>query len=402
MNSNVRRPSGRRSLRVRNRLIASGCLALGALGLALGTGGVVAGAATHPAASKGELSSAEVSTLKEAIDTAMKPSRWTAGGPAFDAKSLKGKTIWLLNDATNQWADNFAYGVEDAAKAAGLNFEQGSGGASGTGDVQAIENAVNEHVSVIIEDDQPSAASSALLMAKKAHIPVILAFAGDAHLPTAAEKADGVYADATYCYSCTGFVAAEYEILLHGGKVDSQVEQFTGNASSDAIAQGWAQALKQYCPKTCSVSYVNMSLASDYIQTVQSAAQVAAQGGSVNVLFPVYDFLMAFQLPELTAANATTRISLASENADLAQMQELQAGVAVNANVGNPVAWDGWAAVDQAMRALLKLPPVKNENVPVRLFNPTNIGSVNLTQNPATWYGTATYGLDYEKLWGLR
>jgi ribose transport system substrate-binding protein len=70
-------------------------------------------------------------------------------------------------------------------------------------------------------------------------------------------------------------------------------------------------------------------------------------------------------------------------------------------DVGNPVEWDGWAAMDQALRAIMKLAPVVNEKTPVRLFDTANVKSIDLTANPASWYGGANYAQDYEKLWGL-
>ena len=369
-------------------------VSVGALGAQSAT------ASTPPFAVK--LSASEVSNLKSDLATARRPTRWIAPGPAFKVRSLKGKTIWLLNDATNQWADQFAAGVKAAVEAAGAKYAQGSGGPSGTQDNQAIENAVNQHVDAIIEIQNPKVVSTGLLKAKAARIPVTLAFDGNAHLPTTAEKNLGITGIADYCYSCTGYIAAEYEILAHHGDVTSQIEQFPGQTSSDTIALGWNEALKKFCSKTCSTTDVDLSMAGNFIQSVQSGAQVAAQGGKINVLFPVYDYLMAFQLPELKAAKAAGRIDLASENADLAQMQELAAGGSVKANVGNPVAWDGWAAVDQTLRVLKHLPPVKNEHLPVRLFDTSNIHSINLKENPSLWYGTTTYSLDYEKLWGVK
>ena len=38
--------------------------------------------------------------------------------------------------------------------------------------------------------------------------------------------------------------------------------------------------------------------------------------------------------------------------------------------------------------------------MPVRMFDTDNITSIDLTANPATWYGGASYQADYEKLWG--
>jgi ribose transport system substrate-binding protein len=128
---------------------------------------------------------------------------------------------------------------------------------------------------------------------------------------------------------------------------------------------------------------------------------VAAQNPKVNAIFPVYDYQMAYMLPELAAASASSRINLLSENADLAQMQELEQGTAVKVDVGNPVEWDGWAAVDEALRAVKGLPAVADEKLPVRMFDTDNIKSINLTANPASWYGGSDYQADYQKLWGV-
>ena len=389
----------------RKRALVAGFVAASAISLFASGGIAGAVVARHSvvAAAKGKLSAAQVTSLEAALKLGRRPSHWEAGGPAFSAKGLKGKTLFLLNDGTNQFSASFASGVESATKAVGMIFQTGSGNSSTTQDVQVLENAINAHVAVIVlTAETPSTLSSALLLAKAAKIPVIESFIGNPHLPSAADKAIGIYADATYCYSCTGQLAAEYEILKHGGVMDSQISQFPGSPPSDATALGWVQGVKKYCPKTCTISDNNLSLSGNYVQAIQQATQVGAQGGAINVMFPVYDFQMGFMLPELQAAGASSRIDLLSENADLAQMQELAAGTSVKVDVGNPVAWDGWGAVDQALRALKKLPPVADERVPVRLFDTTNIASVPLTANPASWFGGATYGNDYLKLWGIK
>ena len=390
----------------RGRIRSFATVFVAACALSLGTSGGVAGASAvhHPTkvAAKGKLTASQVASLEAALTAGRRPSHWRAGGPAFSAKGLKGKTLFLLNDGTNQFSASFASGVEAATKDVGMTFETGSGNSSTTQDVQVLENAVNAHVSVIVlTAETPSTLSSALLRAKAAGIPVIETFIGDPHLPSAADKSIGIYADATYCYSCTGALAAEYEILKHNGVMDSQVSQFPGSPPSDATALGWVKTLKSYCQKSCKVVDNNLSLSGNYVQAIQQATQVATQGGQINVMFPVYDFQMGFMLPEIEAAGAQKRIDMASENADLAQMQELKAGISVKVDVGNPVAWDGWGAVDQALRALKKLPAVADEKVPVRLFDTSNVNSINLSANPASWYGGATYGADYLRLWGL-
>ncbi len=196
---------------------------------------------------------------------------------------------------------SFISGVTAAVKAAGMTFTMGNGNDVVSQDDQLLQNAVNSHVSVImLSAESPSTFSSALLKVKAAHIPVIETFIGDPHVPTAAEKKLGVYADATYCYSCTGKLSAEWEILKTGGKVNSMVQQYPGLVSSDSVVLGWKETLNKFCPKTCSISYDNVTLGTQTVQEIQSGTQVAAQNPKINTIFPVYDYQMGYMLPELS------------------------------------------------------------------------------------------------------
>jgi ribose transport system substrate-binding protein len=395
-----------RSRPLRPAVIAAA--AVTALGAALsacsssGSSASTSAAATGAGASVSP-SAMQLSAIKADIKTAEGVPSWKAGGASFAASGLAGKKAFLLGTPTNQFAESFITGVTEAFKSVGMSVTVGGSANQVTSqEVQDLENAVHAHVSVIILlANVPSSIATGLQAAKAAGIPVIETFIGNPALPSAADQALGVYADATYPYSRTGQLAAEWEIAQTGGKVNSVVQQFAGQPPSDATAAGWNAALKQYCPSTCSSSNDNVTFGAQTVQEIQSGTQVAAQNPQVNAIFPVYDYQMAYMLPELTAASASSRIDLLSENADLAQMQELKQGTSVKVDVGNPVEWDGWAAVDEALRALKGLPAVKDEQLPVRMFDTDNITSIDLTANPASWYGGASYQADYEKLWGV-
>ena len=392
--------------RLRPATIAAAAMAASGLVLAgcssSGSSGTTTGASSS-ASGSGAVSAASLSAIKADLKTAENVPSWKAGGASFSATGLTGKKAFLLGTPTNQFAESFIQGVTAGFKSAGMSVSVGGSADDVTSqEVQDIDNAVTAHVSVIILlAIVPSSIATGLQKAKAAGIPVIETFIGNPALPSAADKALGVYADATYPYSETGQLAAEWEIVQSGGKVNSVVQQFAGQPPSDATAEGWVDTLKKYCPSTCSSSDDNVTEGAQTVQQIQSGAQVAAQNSSVNAIFPVYDYQMAYMLPELTAANATKRINLLSENADLAQMQEMSSGTSVKVDVGNPVAWDGWAAVDEALRAMKGLPAVANEQLPVRLFDTDNIKSINLSADPGTWYGGADYQADYQKLWGV-
>ncbi len=399
----ARRPAPRRPLRPAV-IAAAAATALGVALSACSSSGSSASSSTTTAAGASAAPSAkQLSAIKADIKAAEGVPAWKAGGPAFSASGLAGKKAFLLGTPTNQFAESFITGVTEGFKSVGMSVTAGGSANQVTSqEVQDIENAVHAHVSVIILlAIVPSSIATGLQAAKAAGIPVIETFIGNPALPAAGDKALGVYADATYPYSRTGQLAAEWEIAQTGGKVNSVVQQFAGQPPSDATAAGWNATLKQYCPSTCSSSYDNVTFGSQTVQQIQSGAQVAAQNPQVNAIFPVYDYQMAYMLPELAAASAGSRIDLLSENADLAQMQELKQGTSVKVDVGNPVEWDGWAAVDEALRAIKGLPAVSDEQLPVRMFDTDNIKSIDLTANPATWYGGASYQADYEKLWGV-
>jgi ABC-type sugar transport system substrate-binding protein len=364
---------------------------------------VAAGAASPSASPSATLTAAEIAQMKSDLAAAAKVPAWKAGGPSFSAKNLSGKSVFLLATPNNQFSESFISGVKAAAKAAGMKFSSaGSADSISTQNDQDIENAVTDKASVIIvEAIDPTTLSSAILKAHKAGIPVIETFIGNPAIPPASETSIGVFADATYCYSCTGKLSAEYEILKRDGDVHSVVQQYPGSPPSDATAAGWKAGISEYCPKTCTISYDNVTSSAQTTQQIQSGGQVAAQNPKINTIFPVYDYQMGFILPELNAAHASSRIDLLSENADLAQMQEMAAGTSVKVDVGNPVSWDGWGAMDEALRALEKLPAVANEELPVRLFDTANVDSVNLKADPGSWYGAPNYVHDYEQLWGV-
>jgi hypothetical protein len=68
-------------------------------------------------------------------------------------------------------------------------------------------------------------------------------------------------------------------------------------------------------------------------------------------------------------------------------------------DVGENLEWIGYAIVDQSMRIIGGLKPVKSERVPVRVFDAANIAQAG--SNFTGGYGS-TYVRGYQKLWGLK
>jgi ribose transport system substrate-binding protein len=348
------------------------------------------------------LSPSIVSELKSLLSASRAPSTFTAPGPAIDTSGLKGKTVFVLADGNNQFTQSFLAGIEGAAKEVGMTVKVGNGNSVTTQDIQVLQNAVTAKVSAIIDlAIQPQLLSTAFKKAKAAGIPVIEAFIDNPRLPTAEEKDLGIVADATYCYACTAKLIAAYELLRTGPKINAYVQHFPGQPASEAVVEGWKDAMAKWCKSGCKTTYQDIPSTANIGPAMQNAAQVAAQNPQTTLLLPVYDYQIAYAEPAVRAAGATSRINIDSENADLAQMQDLANGGNTKVDVGNPVEWDGWGAMDQVFRALLGKAPVVDEKLPVRMFDSTNIAQLDLSKDPATWYGSADYAASYSKLWGV-
>ncbi|MFE7421150.1 sugar ABC transporter substrate-binding protein [Rhodococcus sp. NPDC057529] len=334
------------------------------------------------------------------VDAAREPSTWQAPGPELDASSLKGKRIFVLADGTSEFAESFAGGVKAAGEALGMTVKRGNGNLVTTQDIQALRGAINEKVDAIIFLAlTPATISSALKEAQAAGIPTIGAFTGDPALPSADDKANGVTANATICYSCIGELLAGTELLRSGTDMKAYVQDFLDYPASEFTVKGWKDTTEKYCPE-CETTYQHVPL-SDPSQQTTSAAQVASQDPKATVIFPVLDLMVPYVLPPVTAAGAASRINVISQNANLAQMQAIQNGSPQKTDVGTPVAWAGWASVDQAVRAMLGMDPVADEKIPFRLFDETNIKDLDLDADQGTWYGNDDYASKYKTLWGV-
>jgi len=370
--------------------------------------GVSGGAASAGATTKsgGGLTTAQRAALNQALTAATKPSVWTAPGPKLSStavKGLRGDSIFFMGYGINDFTTELWGGVRAAATAAGLHAIYGND-LTATGEVADIELAMTEHAkAVILECIQPSTVSSALTKAKKAGVIVVELCNSGAQLPTALEKSQGIYANDTYCYSCAGALMGDYAVLHTNGHVDAFIQEFQNTISSDLSISGFRSVLKEYCRSACTTSATDIPFtASTETQVIESSASAAVLNPAINTFVPVFDFVAGEDVPVIASAHATSRISMLTQNADLAEMQELASGTtSIQMEVGDPTSWTGWGAVDQALRGMLGMPPVANENLPIRVFDSSNIRTVNLKADPGTWYGPSKYQADYRALWGL-
>jgi ribose transport system substrate-binding protein len=157
--------------------------------------------------------------------------------------------------------------------------------------------------------------------------------------------------------------------------------------------------LRQLCP-SCTATVDNLPFTQ--INTEEQVALSILQGNpQTNFIVPVYDFELASIAPAVTEAHDVGKVKLASFNALPSILQMMaKPGSSVQADVGSPNDWFGYSIADQVLRVLTGTAPVPSENNPLRLFVPSDITSLDLSQESPDWYGNVDYVAGYQKLWG--
>jgi ribose transport system substrate-binding protein len=321
-----------------------------------------------------------------------------APGPAFDASKLRGKSIWVITFLSVPFAQQNVQGLKEAAAAVGAKVTAFDGGAGVDAYQRGIRQAIAQGADAIIVGTlNPSLFTPDLRTARARGIKVVAVSShAPGQLPSPGEPVDG-YVDP--CYECAGRLMADSAITDAKGKADAVVIW-----SSDVRIPGLDQVgaikseFKQKCP-SCRVEVKDVP-AGQWQTRLQSVTQtILTSDPNVTHLLPLYDGMVSFMKPAVRAANAMNRVKITSFNATPAVMQEIGQGVLSDVGIGSVRYGWGWA--DQTFRVLAGAKPVADERLPVRLFDGSNIGQLNLGASTDTWYGSVDYRTAYKRLWGL-
>jgi len=348
------------------------------------------------------LTQSQKNELTKKIEAARQQVQWKPPGPAIDVSSLKGKTIFaVVASQSDPFQKQLADGIREGAEAAGLKANIVDPGNSTPQLVQNLDAAVSQRVAaIVLGTTNPETIAKSLKAAKAAGIPVIASINGDAtYLPDDQKRDMNILANSSYCFTCAGQVLADQMILKTNGNLHAAYLQIPGGYpySVDQL-NGLKKEIATYCPGTCTVDVSTLTV-DNLVQSVTTAAQKAARNPKINLVYPDAEFQISLALPAIKSAGAADRIWLAGTNGNLAPLQSMAAGEKI-IDVGNPTVWDGWGAVDAALRALTH-GDVPLEEAPYRLFDESNIKSLDLKADAGTWYGPADFRAEFKKLWGV-
>ena len=170
--------------------------------------------------------------------------------------------------------------------------------------------------------------------------------------------------------------------------------------STVPMVAGIRQEFSKYCAG-CKLKFTDVTIADIATKIQPNGPGPLTSDPGINYVIALYD---SAEVPFVTAAairaaGRTGRVKVSTFNGTPEILKMVKQGDIVNMNVGENLEWIGYAIVDQSMRIMGGLKPVKN--AASRCASSTSRTSARPARSsrPA---GATTYVSGYRKLWGLQ
>lgn len=342
--------------------------------------------------------STDVAGAKANLDAHRAVPKFKAPGPAFDAKAKAGgKTIFVI-PASSQipFVSTIAGHITRIGKMAGVKVTTWQNQGQPSQWVQGMNAAVSQKASaiVLLAGNDPAALQPQIKAAKAKGIPTIVAHLYDEKQPSAPNVGGLV----NIPYNLAGRLIADQAIVDTKGKANALVVTINQVKSTVPMVAGIKSEFAKNC-KGCKLKFTDVTIA-DVATKIQPNVQAALTADpGINYVICLYDSAEApFASAAIRAAGRTGKVKIATFNGTPEMLKEVGKGI-INMDVGENLEWIGYAIVDQSMRIMGGLKPVKSEHVPVRVFDSSNISQTG--KDFTAGFGNS-YVSGYQKLWGLK
>jgi ribose transport system substrate-binding protein len=328
--------------------------------------------------------------------------KFVAPGPAFDAMGkVAGKTVFEIPITSEvPFITAVEEGMRQAAEVVGAKLVVYPNQGEPSQWAQGIRTAIAQDADAItLFAQNPALLGPQIEEAEEAGIPVIVVRTSGEEEPCQRDPAGDVYG--TTCvpgpFEQAGRLEADWVIADSGG--DANVLVITSNDARSTIPllKGLRAEFASKCP-ACEVSYVDVPIP-DWSVRVQTEVQSALlRDPEIDYIIPIYDSMSRYVVPGLRSSNATERVKIATFNGTPFVLEMLQDEDIVRMDVGENLAWVGWATMDQAFRAIAGIAPAKTEHTPLRVFDDSNIDDTGRPPKLDQGYGDA-FVRGYRELW---
>jgi ribose transport system substrate-binding protein len=343
---------------------------------------------------------AGVARARAAIDRYRQVPQFEAPGGSFNAREAAGgKTVWSIpSSSAVPFVANIQRNEREIARQVGVNFTVWPNQGQPAQWVQGMQQAISRRADVIdlLAGINPAAVEQQISAADEEGIPTVVSHLFD---PTQPSDVD-VAARVDIPYEQAGRLLADWAIWRTSGDANALVVTVNEVPSTAPMVSGIKDEFARNCPG-CKLTYTNVTIA-EAAQRIQPQVQTALVGDpTINYVLALYDSVeVPGTLAAIRAANASDRVKVATFNGTPAILKMIKDGDIVEMDVGEDIRWIAYAIMDQDLRLLGGLEPVKDPRIGIRVFDDTNIDEAGNPPKDATGYGSS-YVQGYQELWQL-
>ena len=337
----------------------------------------------------------DLAGAQAAIDEYRAVPEFTAPGPAVDAAAAKGKTLAIVPASSNvPFVTTIADNMVKVGTTAGLTVTVFKNQGTPAEWAKGVSDALSKNVDSIdlLAGLDPAAVSAQVTQAKAKNVPVVAT-----HLYDVNQAGDPNIAAATNIpYEQAGRLLADWAIVKTEGKANVLVTTINQVNSTVPMMKGIEDEFATRCPD-CTISKVDSTIA-DLGKLQQQVQSELTSNPDINYVINLYDSAQAPQTEAAIKALSRDDLKIATFNGTPDILKLITEDSVIQMDVGENLEWISYAAVDQHLRLLSGAEPTTTPNVPIRVFDATNVAEAAAD---GAGFGTA-FRDEYATLWGLK
>lgn len=341
----------------------------------------------------------DIAGAQAEIDTFRAVPTFTAPGPAVDAAKAKGKKVAIIPASSNvPFVTTIAEGMVDIGTKAGLDVEIFKNQGAPAEWTKGISDALSKDADSIdlLAGIDPKAVSAQVTQATGAKKNVVVT-----HLYDVDQAVDpSVTAATNIPYKQAGKLLADWAIVKTQGKANVLVTVITQVNSTVPMVEGIEETFATRCGEGCKITKIDTTIA-DLGKLQQQVQSELTADPSINYVINLYDSAQAPQTEAAIKALGRDDLKIATFNGTPDILKLIKPGSIIEMDVAENLDWIAYGAVDQHLRLLSGAEPTTTPNIPIRVFDASNVAEAGSPPANGKGFGDG-YQAEYEKLWGLK
>ncbi len=338
----------------------------------------------------------DIAGAQAEIDKFRAVPEFAAPGPEVDASAAAGKTLAIVPASSNvPFVTTIADAMVKVGGDAGLKVSVFKNQGTPAEWAKGVSDALSKNADSIdlLAGLDPAAVSAQVTQAKGKNIPVVAT-----HLYDVNQEGDPNLAAATNIpYEQAGRLLANWAIVKTEGTANVLVTTINQVNSTVPMMKGIEEEFAARCGDGCTVTKIDTTIA-DLGKLQQQVQSELTANPDINYVINLYDSAQAPQTEAAIKALKRDDLKIATFNGTPDILKLITPGSVIEMNVGENLEWIAYAAVDQHLRLLTGAEPTTTPNVPIRVFDESNVAEA--TEDGAG-FGTA-FRDEYAALWGLK